>query len=125
MTREEILSTQPGSELNIQVAQKIMGHVIIKDELLGHIERWVNSEDGSSVWSPVKHYSEDISTAESVVDKMVELGYKDAIHWTDFGGGKYTEAEAICKAALLALLQIEQSDRILRQALGDEEKRSR
>ncbi len=121
MIGEEILAMQPGSELNMKVAEKIMGHVITKDELFGYTERSVDPEDSSSVWSPVEPYSEDISTAESVVDKMVKLGYKDAIYWADFGGGKYTEAEAICKAALLAVLEVEESDRILRQALGNEE----
>jgi hypothetical protein len=32
-------------------------------------------------------------------------GYDDAINWKNFGGGKYTQEEAICKAALLAVLE--------------------
>ena len=55
---------------------------------------------------------------------MIELGYEDAIYWADFGEGKYKEAEAICKAALLAVLEggssEEASDKIIRQALEDE-----
>lgn len=126
MTENEILAMKPGSELNAQVAEKIMGHVIAEDELLGYVERLVNPEGGDSIWSPLKRYSEDISVAELVVDKMVELGHEDAVCWADFGGGKYTEAEAICKAALLAVLagpsSKEASDKILHQALGDEHK---
>ncbi|MDD5702900.1 MAG: hypothetical protein PHU23_12720 [Dehalococcoidales bacterium] len=138
MTKEEILAMRPGSELNMKVAEIIMGHTIINDEIFGYMERVINlnstecgstccgSKEGDSVWSAVKPYSEDISAAEQVVEKMTELGYKDAVYWADFGNGKYTEPEAICKAALLSRLEgsilKEASDRILRQALGDEEK---
>ena len=126
MTREEILAMQPGSELNTKVAEKIMGHIVTKDETFGYMERLVDPEDDSSVWCPVKPYSEDISVAELVVDRMIEMGHEDAIYWADFGEGKYTEAEAICKSALLAVLEettLEQAvDKILRQALGEEKK---
>ena len=33
-----------------------------------------------------------------------DLGYQDAVYWSRFGQGQYTEAEAICKAALLSNL---------------------
>ena len=126
MTQEEVLAMQPGSELNIEVSEKIMGHITTKDEIFGYTERLVDPEEGSSIWSPVKPYSEDISVAELVVEKMIEMGYEDAIYWADFGDGKYTEPEAICKAALLAVIEgsnlKETSDKILRQALGDDEK---
>ncbi len=126
MTREEILAMQPGDELNMKVAEEIMGGEIIKDKFLGYLERLVDPIEGGSVWSPVQPYSEDISVAQLVVNKMVELGYEHAIYWADLGGGKYTEAEVICKAALLAVLERhnlkEASDKILRQALGDKEK---
>ena len=127
MTQEEILAMQPGSELNMKVAEQVMGHAIVKDQLFGYMERMINPKDGSSVWCSVQPYSEDISVAESVVDKMVEMGHEDAIYWADFAEGKYTEAEAICKSALLAVLEetaLEQAtDNILRQALGGEEKK--
>ena len=123
MTKERILAMQPGMEMNIQVAEKVMGQVIIKDETFGYLERVVDPGDGSFVWAPVQPYSEDNTTAELVVDKMINKGYQEATHWADFGEGKYTRAEAICKAALLASLEsaslIESSDKILRQALGD------
>ncbi len=126
MEQEEILAMQPGDELNGKVAEAIMGDEIIKDKFLGYLERQVDPIDGGSVWSPVRPYSEDISVAELVVNKMVELGYKAAVSWADFGDGKYTEAEAICKAALLAVLEghslKEASGKIPRQTLGDEEK---
>ena len=125
MKREEILAMQPGNKLNMKVAEKVMGHKVVKDQMWGYVEGLVSS-DGSNIWSKVEPYSEDISAAELVVNRMIEIGYKDAINWSDFGNGKYTKAEAICKAALLAILErdvlIETSDKILRQALGDEEK---
>ncbi len=125
MTQEEILAMKPGSELNIKVAKEVMGNIVTREELFGHMERLIDPKDGTSVWGPAQPYSEDISVAESVVDKMIELGHDDAIYWADFGDGIYTEAEAICKAALLAILEgrrIEEvSDEILQQALGDEE----
>jgi hypothetical protein len=126
MEQEEILAMQPGDELNRKIAEEVMGDKIIKDEFLGYLECLIDPIDGGFVWSPAKPYSEDVSAAELVVNKMVELGYKDAVCWADFGGGKYTEAEAICKAALLAVLEghslKEASDKILPQAPGDEEK---
>jgi len=125
MTPEEILAMQPGSELNMKVAEKVMGHIVVNDETFGNMERW-DTKDGGGVWDLIDYYSEDISVAALVVDKMIEMGYEDAIYWVDFGEGKYTDAEAICKAALLAVLEWdglkETSDRILMQALGNEER---
>jgi len=125
MTPEEILAMQPGSELNMKVAEKVMGHIVVNDATFGNMERW-DTKDGGGVWDLIDYYSEDISVAALVVDKMIEMGYEDAIYWVDFGEGKYTDAEAICKAALLAVLEWdglkETSDRILMQALGNEER---
>jgi hypothetical protein len=124
MKKDEILAMQPGEDLNVKIAEEVLKRKVIKDKHFGYMERLVNPEDGSSVWADVKPYSEDISVAELVIEKMIEIGYKDAIHWADFGDGKYTEAEAICKSALLALLNDgkldEPGDRILRQALGED-----
>jgi hypothetical protein len=125
MTEEEILAMRPGSEMNKMVAEKIMEHKVVKDAILGYTERLV-SADSSSIWSDLEPYSEDVSKARLLVEKMIEKGYEDAIYWADFGDGKYTEAEAICKAALLAVRRgpclKEASDKILRQALGDDDK---
>ena len=116
MTKEEILAMKPGVELNKAIAERIMGHVVKNDEILGYVERTVNPKSqmggascttpvkGDSVWGSLEHYSEDIAAARTVIDKMIEAGYQDAQSWPDFGGGKYTEAEAVCKAALIAVL---------------------
>ena len=126
MTPEEILAMQPGVEMDMIVAQKVMGHFVIKDNTLGYLERLVGS-DGSTVWSVVEPYSQDISAAKSVVNKMSDLGYESSMDdWEDFGKEKDTEPEAICKLSLLAILEIteleETSDKILKQALGSDEK---
>ena len=105
MTQEETLTMQPGSELNIKVAETIMGNITADDATFGCMERFTDPIDGSSTWVPISPYSEDISVAGLVVDRMTELGYLDAVYWADFGDGKYTEAEAICKAALLAIAE--------------------
>jgi hypothetical protein len=123
MTQEEILAMPPGTELNLKVAETIMGHRVINDEIFGYMERASDAKDNSSVWSILENYSQELSIAESIVGKMVEMGFEDAIYWADFGGGKYTEPEAICKAALVSSLgdsKVEQtSEKIIRQALGD------
>ena len=104
MTQEEIMAMKPGVEMNAKVAEKVMGHVVSRDETFGYMERVID-EDGHSVWAVLQPYSEDISATELVVDRMIALGYDDAIYWADFGGGIYTEPEAICKAAVLAILE--------------------
>ncbi|MBI2858253.1 MAG: hypothetical protein HYX90_04165 [Chloroflexi bacterium] len=124
MTREEILAMKPGAELNKKVAAEVFAHEVVGDALFGEMERLINPEDGSSVWGPVMRYSEESSLAEMVVNAMVERGCDDAIYWADFGGGAYTEPEAICKAALLAILEQQTTDlaaeRLVRQTLGDQ-----
>ena len=48
MTKTEILAMKPGTELNIAVAERIMGHVVKKDEILGYMERMVNPANKAS-----------------------------------------------------------------------------
>jgi hypothetical protein len=119
MTKKEILAMKPGMELNMLVAERILGHSVKQDEIMGYMERITmprtqtntscascsgGAVEGDSIWGSVEKYSEDISAAKVVIKKMLEIGYKDAKSWADFGDGKYTEAEAICKAALIAVL---------------------
>lgn len=102
MKLEEIRAMQPGGELSYYVAKDVMGYQVCSDEIFGYMEITRDPTDGSPVWRCIKPYSEDRSVAQSVVDKMVQMGNKEALYWAKFGGGKgkYTEAEAICKAAL-------------------------
>lgn len=103
MNKEQILKMSPGEGLSLLVAEKIMGNVTTRDELMGFMERMIDPADGGSVWVPLTAYSEDIGAAEEVVERMLGKGHPDAIYWSQFGDGRYAEAEAICKAAMLAL----------------------
>lgn len=103
MTKEEVLAMKPGRELNIKVAETIMWNEVVSDEIFGDVERYIDGE-GSSVYGPLRSYSEDISAAQSVVDRMVNLGHGDEIFFRHYANGIYTSAEDICKAALLIML---------------------
>ena len=103
MTKEEILAMKPGKKLNIAVAKLVMEHQVIVDEILGDMERPVG-EDSSSTWDTLLLYSEDMSAAQLVTERMITLGHNDAVSWDQYGEGVYTRAEAICKRALLVVL---------------------
>lgn len=103
MTQEDILTMKPGRELNSKVAEEIIGRLVVQDEFLGDLEGLLD-EDGTYIWNQLQPYSEDVKVADFVVDAMIRLGFDDAVCWADFGDGTFTEAEAICKAALLAKL---------------------
>lgn len=111
MHRDQILTMHPGEGLSLVVAEKIMGNVTARDELMGFMERMIDPSDGGSVWVPLTPYSEDVDAAEAVVERMLGKGHSDAIYWSEFGDGKYTEAEAICKAAMLAIAEAPGSSR--------------
>lgn len=105
MSNEKILAMPPGDALSLLVAEEVMGNVTTKDDLWGFMERMIDPADGGSLWVPLTPYSEDAAAAESVVEGMLGKGYADAIYWSGFGDGRYTEPEAICKAALLAVAE--------------------
>ena len=102
-SREEILAMKPGRELNIVVAKFVLGHEVVADKSLGELERLEHSD--GSVWSIPLCYSEDHEAAQNVVSAMMDKGYLDAPKWDQFGDGAYTPAEAICKQALLRILE--------------------
>ena len=85
------------------VAKEVMGHEVVSDQVLGDTERFVDAA-GSSIWSELTPYSEDVGAAEAVINKAVKLGFTDVKTWRDFGSGSYTPAEAICKKALLKIM---------------------
>jgi hypothetical protein len=103
MTEQEILAMKPGRELNIAVAEVVMKHEVLVDEIFGAMERYI-ANDGSSAYDNLQPYSEDVSTAQLVVERMNTLGYSDEVFWEHCGNGVYTQAEAICKVALLVVL---------------------
>ena len=71
---------------------------------MGEMER-LSGDDGGSIWSNPVCYSEDYKAAQSVVCAMMDKGHFDAPNWDQFGDGAYTPAEAICKQALLRILE--------------------
>jgi len=103
MIKEEILTMKTGRELNIAVAEVVMKHKVVVDEIFGDMEKPID-EDDNSVWDTLPLYSEDMSAAQLVVKRMITLGHSDAVFWEHYGNGIYTQAEAICKRALLVVL---------------------
>ena len=103
-SKEKILAMNPGRELNFIVAKYVLGRDVVTDKHMGEIERLTDKNSGS-VWSYPLCYSEDIEAAQDVVCEMMNRGYLDAPNWDRFGDGAYTPAEAICKRALLCILE--------------------
>lgn len=108
MNRDEILNMQPGRELDALVAEKVMGlnGLYLMSEFL-------------------KPYSSDISAAREVVEQVQQklsakfvlnrdpegpfpmkwIAYFGAYEWETPRIVRDNPAEAICKAALLSLIQ--------------------
>ena len=103
ITENDIRSLKPGRDMNVLVARYVLEHEVVSDETFNDMERLID-ESGSSVWSGLRSYSEDISAAEIVVETMVEWGVTGALLWRDYGDGIFQPAEAICKKALIAFL---------------------
>ena len=130
MTREEILAMKAGRELNIRVAEDVMGFEFSEDEIFGDTESYKLSRRrtplarfaGNQIYGPLRHYSEDMSAAQRVVDKLKKYNVRlEFNHHTenweawfshrkaDFSypiASAVTIPEAICKAALLTMLEV-------------------
>ncbi len=98
MNKEDIFAMKPGNELDIRVAEDVMGHKVVSDEIFGDMEIFVDDK-GNNVYCPLQSYSEDISTAQMVVQKMIQQGHNEATFWKDD-----PRPEVICRAALLVAL---------------------
>lgn len=117
MTKKEILSLKAGKELNIKIAEAVMRKRYAEDETFGDMEI-----DSERVYGYLQPYSEDILAAWQVMERM--KGYNPRIEF-DTHSQKWeaafsireadftcpvvladTAPEAICKAALLALLEV-------------------
>ena len=117
MTKGEILAMKAGRELNIQVAEAVMEHRYARDETFGDMEI-----DRQRVYNSLQPYSEDISAAWLVMEKMKSYNPRIAFNthsqkWEVAFSTREAEftcpvvladtaSEAICKAALLALLEV-------------------
>ncbi|GAB7057397.1 hypothetical protein JCM16163A_41460 [Paenibacillus sp. YK5] len=119
LSREEILAMPSGRELDVLVAEKVMRgtahtYVFNNKTINGMM---VPIENGTRI-SRIPHYSTDISAAWEVVEKMkrndwvfvinsiseewTALFYLDRIHEHEVTCN--SAPEAICKAALLAIM---------------------
>lgn len=129
MTKEEILAMKVGKELNIRVAEDVMECKFIEDKILGDTESCKLLESETKVpslagnyYGPLRHYSQDNSVAQEVVNKLKnnynarvefnhrtenwEAEFSDLETGLSFGTVSALDVpEAICKAALLAILQ--------------------
>jgi hypothetical protein len=114
LTREQVLALKPGNELDLIVAIEVMGH-----EAGEFKDGWIKL--GPKFEGCPKRYSTDISAAWEVFKWLVKM-HEDATiaypwnvsadydpmretTWKIHAEGK-SVPEAICKAALLAVLDI-------------------
>jgi len=121
LTREEIMNMKPGRELDALVAEKVMGWKTnwLKTDWWEEINPNTHRHKGL-----VKDFkpSTDIAAAWEVVEKMFERGGCEIGCYGSKSGGKWFEVivitmngevkvtahtahEAICKAALLAVME--------------------
>jgi len=124
MDKDEILNVLKESEIDALVAQNIFGLAIVKLEdascpYCGDEMRFCGSRSWCAIcsewrYSPYKEYTNDISAAWEVVEKLKELkpiiNYDPASKkwYMRFNGGEFQSAEtaplAILRAALLITL---------------------
>jgi len=119
MTRDEILSMKPGRELDALIMRTVFK---AEKKDIGDECYWVSEFDGEEVcWPRWFRPSLDISAAWEVVEEMLERGGCEIGCYGSKSGGKWFEVnvitmngevkvtahtapEAICKAALLAVM---------------------
>lgn len=117
MTKEKIMAMRAGKGLDIMVAKTVMGHRYVRDETFGDME--IGPEGINNLLQP---YSSDISAAWDMLEHM--KGYNPRVafdthseKWEaafSFNEAEFTfpvvlaatAPEAICKAALLAFLEV-------------------
>lgn len=122
MNRQDILDMSVGTVLDISVAEKVMGFKFEADKVTGRT-CWVGYGAYGEAHTPpmawvkwnyrVPPYSTDISAAWEVMEKFnhveVEIAKFENIYVVCIDSGYYvrckTAPEAICKAALLAVME--------------------
>lgn len=111
MTREEILAMEPGSELNRLVALRIMGYEPSRLQT-GYVRKGAHatypnpySTDISAAWEVVRRISKDygvnVYEEDGAPCECTLVRYPETV--AVVGGS--SAPEAICKAALLAVLE--------------------
>jgi hypothetical protein len=124
LTREQVLNMKPGQELDALIAEKVMGLPAPEESKING--RWVHHfiketypgsgvfEENTSKMELLKDYSTDISAAWGVVEKLSKnIGCFYMWQHVDYAsvdcGAKCdakTMPETICKAALLAVMNL-------------------
>ncbi|MFC1532178.1 hypothetical protein ACFL7M_02255 [Thermodesulfobacteriota bacterium] len=107
---KEIMEMRAGRLLNTRVAEEIMGNKVIKDEIFGEMEIYF-TKDGEPVYSALHPYSEDLSAAQTVIDRIVELGCQDEAAFL-YGEDR---PEVICRASLRAVLKRKKKEELREQ----------
>jgi hypothetical protein len=136
MTRDEILNMPAGREMDALVAEKVMIVEFTKHNYKAHDVLSNTIEERtyySTSFAPLPHYSTDIAAAWQVVEKLMEMGDVFIENWQDGEwfvacdplmnkprrnaascDGKKTGKEsaplAICRAALLAVMEDKDDD---------------
>ena len=114
------MATEVGRDLDIRVAEDVMGCKFARDRIFGDIQTCAGTT--GSEWMPLQHYSKDKSAALSILERLekyhlvkVDIGSFEGRWEVNFRKGRinyyYPDLratsfpEAICKAALLAMLE--------------------
>jgi len=118
MTDGEILMMKSGRELDIKVAEDVVGCAVVRDAIFGDMLRI----DNESAWMPLPAYSEDQSTIPELLEMLKRFHRTEIDHecfqgrweadmnvcgeginyyYPDFNA--FSLPEAICKAALLVV----------------------
>lgn len=114
LTREEILSMEPGRLLDSKIAELVMGLNMV-DGQLPQLPRYYLSEYENTIHRDVPLYSSDISAAWEVLERMQDSGWSWDMKMNNLanevevriGRGETISKsvpEAICKSALIANL---------------------
>lgn len=107
MDSDHISEIPIGQELNTLVATEIMGNRVVQDEIFGLVEIQTGDKEASVV-NRLKPYSEDISAAQLVIAKMIDLSFdKEVAYWE-----AEDRPEVICRAALRAVLKRKKDEEI-------------
>ncbi|AIQ61843.1 hypothetical protein PSTEL_00555 [Paenibacillus stellifer] len=120
LTREEILAMEPGRLLEAKVAELVMGLDMVEGQL-PHLPRYFLSDYEKTIHRDVPLYSSDISAAWEVVEHMksknwefiiasedekIDVTFYWDVHRMEGAVFVGTAPQAICKAALLAVLNL-------------------
>lgn len=102
MNREDILAMKPSRELDAFVAEKVMGYEPGTATLGG----WHPSEDLSAAWEVVEGLRDKYYHIEIMTDEEFWKVRTNADEWVF----SRNLTEAICKAALLAVMEARETE---------------